>query len=312
MSFATEVKKELLNLDMPHCCKKALIAGILHGIGELSIVNHKFTFKASSFMPSVIRYIAPFIRKEYGLQTQTSYLERTNINKKRIYCLEVLDDPQDLLDDLHLLPFDAIVYDDDIVDRECCRRAYVVGAFIAKGSINDPRKSDYHLEILFRAPEYVILVKEILENNGIDVKVISKKNQYLLYIKKSEIISNFLALVGANSGVLQFEDLRIMRDLNNAVNRMMNCDISNGKKSLNCCNEQLTAIKYLREHEYDKKLTIRLQDAMKLREEYPDATLSELSDYSEKILGKHLSKSGISHCFKEIMNYYKMVSKRQE
>ncbi|MBR2892089.1 MAG: DNA-binding protein WhiA [Bacilli bacterium] len=310
MSFATEVKKELLGLDLTPCCKKALIAGILHGIGEVAIVDRKFKLKVSSFMPSVIRYIAPFIRNEYGLQTQTSYLERTNINKKRIYCLEILDDPTDLLDELHLLPFDAIVYDDDLVDSECCKRAYVIGSFIAKGSINDPRKSDYHLEILFRKAESVILVKEILFNNGIEAKVINKNNQYLLYIKKSETISNFLAYVGANSGVLQFEDLRIMRDLNNAVNRMMNCDISNGKKSLNCCNEQLEAIKFLKEHELDKKLTIRLQDAMKLREEYPDATLSELSDFSENILGKHLSKSGISHCFKEIMNYYKLVLKK--
>ena len=194
--------------------------------------------------------------------------------------------------------------------NDCCKRAYVVGTFIAKGSINDPRKSDYHLEILLRTPESVSIVKEILLYNDIEAKVINKKNQYLLYVKKSETISNFLAFMGANSGVLQFEDLRIMRDLNNAVNRMMNCDISNGKKSLNCCNEQLTAIKYLKEHELDKKLTLRLQDAMKLREEYPDSTLSELSDYSEKVLGKHLSKSGISHCFKEIMNYYKMVSNK--
>ena len=310
MSFATEVKKELLNLEMPHCCKKALIAGILQGIGELSIINRKFTLKASSFMPSVIRYIAPFIRQEYGLQTQTSYLERTNINKKRIYCLEILDDPMQLLEEMHLLPFDPIERDDSLVKNDCCKRAYVVGTFIAKGSINDPRKSDYHLEILLRTPESVSIVKEILLYNDIEAKVINKKNQYLLYVKKSETISNFLAFMGANSGVLQFEDLRIMRDLNNAVNRMMNCDISNGKKSLNCCNEQLTAIKYLKEHELDKKLTLRLQDAMKLREEYPDSTLSELSEYSEKVLGKHLSKSGISHCFKEIMNYYKMVSNK--
>ena len=232
MSFATEVKKELLNLEMPHCCKKALIAGILQGIGELSIINRKFTLKASSFMPSVIRYIAPFIRQEYGLQTQTSYLERTNINKKRIYCLEILDDPMQLLEEMHLLPFDPIERDDSLVKNDCCKRAYVVGTFIAKGSINDPRKSDYHLEILLRTPESVSIVKEILLYNDIEAKVINKKNQYLLYVKKSETISNFLAFMGANSGVLQFEDLRIMRDLNNAVNRMMNCDISNGKKLL--------------------------------------------------------------------------------
>ncbi len=310
MSFATEVKKELLGLNLPKCCKKALIAGILHGISELVIKDQQIKLQATSFMPSVIRYIAPFIKSEYNLQTQTSYLERKNINNKRIYCLEILDDATKLMDELHLMPFDTITIDDEIVESDCCQRNFIVGLFIAKGSINDPRKSTYHLEITIKKPEILLFAKNILVQNGIEVKITQRRNQYLLYIKKSEDISNMLAFMGANSGVLQFEDFRIMRDLNNTVNRMMNCDISNGKKSLNYCNEQLIAIKYLKEHELDKKLTIRLQDAMRLREEYPDATLSELSDYSENILGKHLSKSGISHCMTEIMNYYKGIVKR--
>ena len=310
MSFATEVKKELLNLDITPCCKNALIAGILQGNGEIVLANGKMFLHVTSFMPSVIRYIAPFIKSKFDIQTQTSFLEKTNINKKRIYLLEVIDNAKEVIDTYHLFPFDTITSDDELLENDCCKRSFIIGCFISKGSINDPRKSDYHLEITFKKPEMAVMVSQILQENDIETKITSRKNQTMIYIKKSEIISNFLAYMGANSGVLQFEDLRIMRDLNNTVNRMMNCDISNGKKSLDCCNKQLIAIKYLREHQLDKKLTVRLQDAMRLREEYPDCTLAELSDYSANILGKHLSKSGISHCLNEIMKYYEMVTKR--
>lgn len=310
MSFATEVKKELLNLDITSCCKNALVAGVLQGNGEIIIANKQIKLQATSFMPSVIRYIAPFIKQKFDIQTQTSFLEKTNINKKRIYLLEIVDDSKPIIDEYHLMPFDTITIDDELLENDCCKRAFIRGCFIAKGSINDPRKSDYHLEITFKKAEMAVMVSEILLDNGIESKITSRKNQSLLYIKKSETISDFLAYMGANSGVLQFEDIRIMRDLNNTVNRMMNCDISNGKKSLNCCNQQLSAIKYLREHQLDKKLTVRLQDAMRLREEYPDCTLAELSDFSTNILGKHLSKSGISHCLNEIMRYYEMVTKK--
>ena len=197
-----------------------------------------------------------------------------------------------------------------MIENDCCKRSFIRGCFISKGSINDPRKSNYHLEIVFKKPEMALMVHDILENDGIESHLTTRRNQSLLYIKRSETISDFLAYMGANSGVLHFEDQRIMRDLKNSVNRVMNCDIANASKSLQYCNDQLSAIEYIKSHGYYKKMTIRLQDAIKLREEYPEATLQELSDYSENILGKHLSKSGISHCMSEIMEYYENIKNK--
>ena len=311
MSFATEVKKELLNIDTMPCCKDALVAGILQGNSEIVLGGKSIKLIVKSPMPSVIRYLAPVLKQKYDLKTETSYLERTNINKNRIYCLKVLDDAKDIIHDYHLMPFDTITFDDELIENDCCQIAFIRGLFIAKGSINDPRKSSYHLEIVFKKPEIAVITQTILNNVGIETTLTTRRNQSMLYIKKSELISEFLAYLGANSGVLQFEDLRIRRDLNNAVNRVMNCDIANANKSLQYCNDQLKAISYLREKELISKLSIRLQDAIRLREEYPEASLSELSEFSDKILGKHMSKSGISHCLTEIMRYYKFVTNQK-
>lgn len=311
MSFATEVKKELLSIDTMPCCKDALVAGILQGNSEIVLGGKSIKLIVKSPMPSVIRYLAPVLKQKYDLKTETSYLEKTNINKSRIYCLKILDDARQIIHDYHLMPFDTVTVDDELIENECCQISFIRGLFIAKGSINDPRKSNYHLEIVFKKPEIAVITKNILDNVGIETTLTTRRNQSMLYIKKSELISEFLAFMGANSGVLQFEDLRIRRDLNNAVNRVMNCDIANANKSLQYCNEQLKAIEYLKEKDLIVKLTLRLQDAIRLREEYPEASLSELSEYSDKILGKHMSKSGISHCLTEIMRYYKFVTNQK-
>ena len=289
MSFASEVKRELLGLNLMPCCKDAVVAGILQANGEIIIEQGKMNVKLLTPLPSLIRFLAPVLKNKYNLETETLYLERTNINKSRIYCLTTKTGGERLISDYHLMPFDSITLDDELIENDCCKSSFIRGLFIAKGSINDPRKSDYHLEIVLKKPETAVMVQNILASNGIDVKLSNRRGLSLIYIKRSETISDFLAYVGANSGVLHFEDLRIRRDLNNSVNRVMNCDIANAQKSLEYCERQLNAIKFLKDHQYDLKLSVRLQDAIRLREEYPDATLAELSEYSENILGKHIS-----------------------
>ncbi len=304
MSFASEVKKELLSLEVDSCCKDAIVAGILQGNSEIILANLNVKLLVKSPLSGVLRYISPILKKKYEVQTQISYLEKTNINKSRVYCLEIMEKAKEIVDDYHLFPFDTITLDDPLFANDCCKIAFIRGLFIAKGSISDPRKSNYHLEIVIKKPEIAVMVSQIISEYGIPMTITTRRNQTMLYIKKSELISEFLAFLGANIGVLQFEDLRIMRDLQNSVNRVMNCDIANSQKSLQYCQDQMEAINYLKEKGLYKKLTLRLQDAIRLREEYPDSTLSELSDYSSNILGKHLSKSGISHCLREIMKIY--------
>ena len=307
MSFATEVKKEILGNEYNDLCQKAIVSGIMQGSAEIILKDNVLSLRLTSFMPSIIRFLVPYFKKNYQINVETFFLDRTNINKRRIYCLNINEKVNEIITEFHLYPFDAYELTDPLFKIQDAKKAFVAGCFLSKGSISDPRKSSYHFEILNKKLETAELIEKFLKEANITSNIIAKINQYLLYIKRSETISEVLAYMGAYSGVLHFEDYRIMRDMNNAVNRAMNCDIANYKRSLEYCKKQMEAITYIKENKRDGSLSLRLKDAMRLREIYPDATLSELSDYSEKVLGKHLSKSGISHCMKEIMDYYEGI-----
>lgn len=310
MSFAREVKKELLAVDNLMCCVKAQVSGIIHCLAEVGLSVGGMSITVKSPINSIIRYVIPYLKHNYQLEGELSYAMENGLKKQKYYYLKYRGVSQDIISAFHLLPLDSYTIEDELFENECCASAFVRGCFIAKGSINDPKKSNYHLEIIFKKFETASLVLNILKDNYISASITNKKNQYLLYIKKSEEISKFLAFVGATESMFELENARILRDYHNNVNRTMNCDIANGNKSLQYCNKQKEAIDFLEEHNIVQKLTSRLQDAINLRKEYPDSSLAELSEFSSNILGKEMSKSGISHCMREIMKIYEYYKKK--
>ncbi len=304
MSFAREVKKELLNMNNLECCVHAQIAGIIHSLAEIGIALGGMNITFKSPINGIIRYILPYMKHHYQLEGELSYRTESGLKKQKYYYLKYEKVDTSIIEKYHLLPLDSYEITDALLENECCTSAFVRGCFIAKGSINDPKKSNYHLEIIFKKIETASLVLNILKDNAINASIINKKNQYLLYIKKAEEISRFLAYIEATEAVFEFENSRILRDYYNNVNRTINCDIANGNRSMQYCEKQKEAIDYLEKHDLVSKLSNRLQDAINLRKEYPDSSLSELSELSSNVLGKEMSKSGISHCMREIMKVY--------
>ena len=310
MSFAREVKKELLSIDNLPCFYHAQVAGIMHSLAEVGITLGGMNVTIKSPINSIIRYILPYMKHNYQIEGELSYRTENGLKQQKYYYLKYLKISSDIVEIFHLLPLDSYMITDELFDNECCKSAFVRGCFIAKGSINDPKKSNYHLEIIFKKIETASLVLNILKQNDVYASIINRKNQYLLYIKKSEEISKFLAYVGATEGVFEFENSRILRDYYNNVNRTINCDIANGNRSMQYCQKQKEAIDFLEKHGLVQKLSSRLQDAINLRKEYPDSSLSELSELSSNVLGKEMSKSGISHCMREIMKVYEYYLER--
>jgi DNA-binding protein WhiA len=285
--------------------------GALHGIADVVITSDGMKVVMQTQMPQLLRYLIPHLRTRYQINPQIRFYEKSGIFKSRIYVLEITENIQPLVEDMRLLPWtEDFAKNLNFSDDE--EQAFIRGSFVAKGSINDPKKSRYHAEILFQEEPLARLAQAILTKNEIKANVLAKNNQHLLYIKKAEDISSFLAYLQATSGVFYFADSRILRDLNNSVNRIMNCDIANGNKSLMYCQRQLEAIAYLEEKGYIAKLSPRLQDAIRLRKEYKDASLSELSELSANVLGKYMSKSGISHCLTEVMNFYEQLTSKSK
>lgn len=303
MSFASEVKKELLSLeDISPCCKKSMLLGLLQGASDVVFSSKGMKVIVKSYLLSVIQKTMNILKSEYHIEPIIKYGDDKNVNKLRYYYLEIKDSVDKIVKEYHLMPFDEITLDD--LKNDCCKNAFVRGLFIARGSINDPRKNCYHFEITTKKEEIAFIMKYIFNENQIDAKIRERSNNYTVYIKKSEEISSALALIGAASGVFYFEDSRIVRDISNMANRMANCDIANVKKSTEASQKQLKAIEYIRKVGQFNKMPARLQTIALMREEYPDATLEELSDFSDKMFGKFLSKSGISHCLRSLMKFY--------
>ena len=166
---------------------------------------------------------------------------------------------------------------------------------MGSGSINNP-ENKYHLEIILSTLSNAENIKNILEKFEIHIKILNRKNGYSLYIKDADEISKFLAFIGANSAVLKFEEIRVLRDMKNNVNRKVNCETANIKKTVNAAVKQIEAIKKLQKLKKFDKLPENLKEIAYLRLENPDASLVELG----KMLKNPLGKSGVNHRLKQI------------
>ena len=175
-------------------------------------------------------------------------------------------------------------------------RLLIREAFIKTGFINDPNK-DYHLEILFKTKKKSEEVKEIIQNFGIDIKFTKKDSQYMLYLKDGEEISSFLALIGANKAVIKFEEVRVIKDTRNNINRLVNCETANLNKTINAAVKQIDAIKKLKKNKQFSKLPENLKEIANIRIENPDVTYEDLG----KMLSKPIGKSGVSHRLEKIV-----------
>ena len=167
--------------------------------------------------------------------------------------------------------------------------------FIKKGFINDPNK-EYHLEILFKSKKKADELKEIIANFGIDIRLIKKGTDHMLYLKDGEEISSFLALMGAAKAVLKFEEIRVIKDTRNNINRLVNCETANLNKTINAAVKQIEDIKKLKKNKKFESLPENLKEVAKLRLENPDSTYEELG----KMLSKPIGKSGVSHRLEKI------------
>lgn len=175
-------------------------------------------------------------------------------------------------------------------------KAFVRGCFLGGGSINNPNKN-YHLEILLSKDKKVETLENVLQQYNIYSKTLIKENaKKSLYIKDGEEISKFLAFIGANSSMLKFEEIRVIRNMHNAVNRVANCETANIDKSINTAAKQMALIKQIKSENKYKALSDDLKEIIDLREENPNATLEELG----KMLKKPIRKSSVSHRFKKI------------
>ena len=179
---------------------------------------------------------------------------------------------------------------DEQLARLCIREA-----FIKSGSMNDPNKK-YHLQIMFKSKKKAEEMQILLNNFNIHAKVIKKEKEYMLYLKDGEEISEFLALIGANSSVIKFEEVRVIKETRNDINRLVNCETANLNKTINAAVKQIEDIKLIKKKNKFNTLSENLQEIAELRIQNPDVSLIELG----KLLKEPIGKSGVNHRLKKL------------
>ena len=199
-------------------------------------------------------------------------------------------DIKDELLGLKMWDMNSQMKQDEQLARLCIREA-----FIKSGSMNDPNKK-YHLEIMFKTKKKAEEMQTLLNNFNINAKVIKREKDYMLYLKDGEEISEFLALIGANSSVIKFEEVRVLKETRNDINRLVNCETANLNKTINAAVKQIEDIKLIKKKHKFSNLPENLQEIAELRIANPDVSLIELG----KMLSEPIGKSGVNHRLKKL------------
>ncbi|MCR2822444.1 DNA-binding protein WhiA [Lederbergia panacisoli] len=300
MSFASETKKELTNLDVKDCCAKAELSALIKMNGSISFSNRILVVNVQTENAAIARRIYTLIKKLYEADVELLVRKKMRLKKNNVYIVRLKKDAEKILRELKILG-DGLTFIHDIkkelVRKKCCKRSYLRGAFLAGGSVNNPETSSYHLEIFSLYKEHNDSLCELMNDFGLNSKTLERKNGFITYLKEAEKITEYLNVVGAHNALLRFEDVRIVRDMRNSVNRLVNCETANLNKTIGAALRQVENIRFIEESVGLDILPDKLREIAVLRVEHQDVTLKELG---EMVSSGTISKSGINHRLRKI------------
>ena len=297
MSYSSEVKNELARLEgQKPCCEKAELLGVLRLSGALVLRGKNIGIHFSTENAALARRVLQVLKSNYPVQTEVVITRSRRLKKNNRYQVEVIPDSNvaKALQELQILPSGEDERQ-NLLRKACCRKAFLRGVFMAGGSVSRPA-GDYHLEIVTENEELARLIVKIMHGFSLSAKMTDRKNNYIVYLKDGDHITDFLSLIGAHQALLEFENVRIVKDMRNQVNRRVNCETANLNKVIRASVLQVACIRYLQEHGRYDLLPENLKEAAELRLRYPDISLNELVEYTEGTVGK----SGLNHRLKKI------------
>ena len=302
MSFTSDVKHEISQLDLKECCKKAELSALIKLCSTLNITSSGLNLLIKSENATIAKRIWSLLRELYDVETSLSVVKKMNLKKNNIYNIRVLNKVKDILLDLCLYSNRGLldVPLGKIVLKECCAKAYLAGAFMASGSVNAPQKTNYHLEISTNSFEHAQFIIKLMERFNLPSKNIVRRGNHVVYLKAADKIADFLKVIGAFNALMKYEDIRIGRDFKNSLVRLDNCEVANEMKTMKAAKNQLDDIEILERTIKIENLDIKLQEVIKLRKNYPELSLNELSEAYTKEFGVSMSKSGMKHRFTKI------------
>ncbi len=304
VSFTSIVKNELSKLELDEIESISFLSAIFKNSADIKDTSIKISTENSS----VARNIFNIIKKMYNINLKITVRRGYNYNKNYIYILETKQKVKKIIDDLSLnsnIPSTYIVDDDVLI------RTYLRGLFISCGSINDPKKSRYHLEFIVNNLEYANFIKDKLNIYYLNSKILRRDNRYMIYVKEAEKIGDFLRMINAIQALLYYEDIRIYRDHKNMTNRLNNCEQANVDKIIATSQSQINDIKLIESESLDL-LDEKTRQAAQYRLKYPDASLLELSEIISMETSSKITKSGLHHRFNKIKDLANRIRNKEQ
>lgn len=301
MSFTTFIKQELAVKELDDCCKRAELSALLQLTSSLTISNRQMQLLIRSENPTTQKRIVYLLKKLYKVDTELVVVKKNNLRKNNIYTVKTLSDGKAILEDVGLYKNGLLNHPTYlIVAKNCCAKNYLAGCFLAYGSCNSPTNKNYHLELALNEIEHCNFVVKLLSRFNIEGKISKRRNKNIVYIKKAEMISDFLKIIGASNALLEFEDARIERDFKHSLIRIDNCEIANEMKSLKAANEQIDYMEAIKQANKYNDLDEKLRNVIDIRLEFKDYSLNELCDEYSNRYGETISKSGLKHRLNKI------------
>ncbi len=314
MSFASQTKKELVQLQTDDCCTKAELSSLIRMNGVISLSNKGLMLDFATENAAIARRTLHLLKILFNPEVELLSRKKMKLKKNNVYIIRIKRNAREIATELGIMSSTVgfvLGVPEDLIEYDCCKRAYMRGAFLAGGSVNNPETSSYHFEVFTLDEEHAEGLKNLLNHFDLNARVIPRKKGYITYIKEAEKISDFLRVIEAYNAVLNFEDVRIVRDIRNSENRLNNCEIANETKTITAAHRQLTNIELIDSVSGIDSLPERLKEVIALRLEFPEENLSYLAQISTE-RGLKLTKSGINHRMRKITEIADEIRAEQE
>lgn len=311
MSFAQNVKKELVNLEITDYSMSELAALIkINGSFVFSSQSPKIIINTEN--PSIARRIFTLIKHHFNQTCQISIIKNSNFAKKK-YRLSLTSNIFDIMEELDISFTENTKYEDfTLIKNIEYKKAYLRGAFLASGSINNPQTAKYHFEIKDSDYEHALIMNELLNSFELNSKIIPRKDTYVVYIKEAEKITEVLALMGAENALIFYENIRMTRDIRNQANRIENFEQANYEKSFNAARKQLMNIEIIESTIGLKILDDKYQVLCRYRKMFPEYSLNELADVMSEELDTTYTKSKLNHWFRKINEKAQVIKNNKD
>lgn len=301
MSFSSEVKEELSRqFQKSRHCQIAEIAAILGFAGKL---EEESVLRVYTENLSLARKYFMLMKKTFHAEVKITVRQGGYLQKSRIFVIS-LTQPEEVKKVLQAVKWQEGTGKDIrgeelvnglLVQNACCKRAFIRGAFLSAGSMSDPEKS-YHFEIVCTSEEKAVQLMEIINSFDIDAKIVQRKKNYVVYVKEGAQIVDMLGIMEAHVALMNLENVRILKEMRNSVNRQVNCETANINKTVNAAVKQIEDINYIEETVGLSSLPENLQEIAEVRLKYPEAALKELGTFLEPAVGK----SGVNHRLRKL------------